>query len=915
MSDQYHAEKASPGEWITFRANNGRTARIPAGNLPGVPKEQYSIDLGCYEALVELTNGSSTSVPLSKSIKCDETVADQLDKKWNRSNDYFDLYGTGELVHFPVSHSYRPVKLFDRPGMQVVETHEVPYAERSVDSENGMTVWDYSSGKKEKLFDVTFPYYIERPQVLAADMTGDGIPNIVISGWHGTVVYTREGEYLYGISQATAENWHQCRKRGFVGAYDVNGDGLNELVIISCLQYHCDLIANNGKEFKVAWFHMYDDDSAGAHMTNIPYRVVDDFDGDGVQEILLNVWNEYNDHMWHVTVYAPDGSLKYDLPGIFCHYSEDVNKDGVPELFCTHASDRAIPDFGLQDIIALRDGSYTSLFTIDGCWNKARWRNTPDNFVTHTDGIGCMGEIRPITANIDDQINFFVITETDNRQKITGYIFQDGTAKESGISILLPPKTTGYIERSECINGKTSALLVVKSGELPEGKIEIHGMEGTLQTVHRKKMGRTAVPVVADIDQDGINEIIVPNQADEVVCLAQDTDGKFQVKWKHHGAGMSWQYNCFEDYGVSVDDLLGDGNREILIRTVGEKVGALAALDKDGNELWRKEFPDVHGGELGAWLGNVTHFGTADLGRGKRDVVVTVQTGIANRGRTFALDGQTGEVIHKVIELEEWFDMSRDGNLFLQQTGAGGYLFTSSNLGNGHDTIACGYGNFVWAMDGKTGELLFGKFMTGLFYHLHTPQNSMFWVQCIVPLAVQDEQGKYAYFCSNSNVTAGLLNLDGTIAWSPQDVSNIGREWQCLFDPKGNGQMLVAEIRTTAGDHRQYLTAYSPLDGKEIDDYTLNFSETVHLPMNLPICARTYLMACDINGDGKDEVLFNDEKHVYCIGYGSGKAELLWQTEVEPNGSLSAPILASLHSKDDLKLLYTTSDGYLKILG
>lgn len=909
MAHSYCAEKSNPGEWITFRANNGRTARVPAGKLAPSPKEEHSIDLGCYEALLELRDGEGGTLVLDGNAPCQEKAAEEIDRRWNRSNDYFDLYGTGELVHFPVSHSYRPVKLFDRPGMQVVETHEVPYAERNVDSENGMTVWDYSSGKKEKLFDVTFPYYIERPQILVADMTGDGVPNIIISGWHGTVVYTREGEYLYGISQATAENWHWCRKRGFVGAFDVNGDGLKELVIIGCLQYHCDMLSNTGKELNVAWFHMYDEDSAGPHMTSIPYSVVDDFDGDGQKEVLLNVWNEYDDHKWHLTVYDATGALKYDLPGIFCHYSEDINGDGTPELFCTHASDRAVPDFGLQDIIALRDGTWTSLFSTDGCWSKARWRTTPDHFVTHSDGIGCMGEIRPITATVNGKRNFFIITETEGHQVITGYTFQDGAFVESGVSISLPQGVTGYLERSGNMDGEERALLVVKAGQIPEGPIDVKGWKAELKAVHRKVNRRTAAPVVADIDGDGVHEILVANQADEVVCLAQDETGELRVKWKHRGLGMSWQYNCYEDYGVSVDDLYGDGNREILIRTVGEKAGALAVLDKDGNELWRREFDDVHGGELNAWLGNVTHFGTADLGRGGRDVVVTVQTGIANRARTYALDRHTGEIIHQVIETSEVFDG------YLQKTGAGGFLFSSSNLGNGHDTIACGYGNFVWAMDGESGKLLFEKFMTGLFYHLHTPQNSMFWVQCIVPLAVQQENGEYAYFCSNSNLAAGLLKLDGTMAWTPQDVDIVGREWQCLFDPKGDGNLLVAEVRIVVSeDHRLYLTAYSPLDGVPIPEYTMPLPE-ISCVNTFANSSRIYLMACDINGDGKDEILFNDDRHVYCVGYASGKAELLWETEKEPDGTMSSAVLASLQAGGDLKLLYSTSDGYLKILG
>ena len=36
------------------------------------------------------------------------------------------------------------------------------------------------------------------------------------------------------------------------------------------------------------------------------------------------------------------------------------------------------------------------------------------------------------------------------------------------------------------------------------------------------------------------------------------------------------------------------------------------------------------------------------------------------------------------------------------QSGAGGFLLTSSNLGNGHDTVATGYSNLTWAVDGAS---------------------------------------------------------------------------------------------------------------------------------------------------------------------------------------------------------------------
>ena len=73
----------------------------------------------------------------------------------------------------------------------------------------------------------------------------------------------------------------------------------------------------------------------------------------------------------------------------------------------------------------------------------------------------------------------------------------------------------------------------------------------------------------------------------------------------------------------------------------------LAGLDKDGNLLWQREFTGIHGGYLNLMTGNLAFYGTADLARGHRDVAVTVQRGFGTNGRTYFLDGRTGDVLYE----------------------------------------------------------------------------------------------------------------------------------------------------------------------------------------------------------------------------------------------------------------------------
>ena len=905
--DTYIKEAARSGEWCTFRANNGRTARITGkGKLDHEPVLLSQTDIGCYERFYRLSAGRDSLIRMDASDPLDAEAAETVRKGWNLDGLWYDVYGTGELLHFHAAHHNRIVKLFpERPGLQEIEAYESAYEYRSTDSTDGMRVWDYSNGERTLLFDVTFPVYIERPQVLAADMTGDGIPDVVVSGWDGTVVYSREGEYLFGIFQKEhAADWHMCRKRGYVGAWDVNGDGLNEIVITSCLQWHCDMLNNDGHHLSVGWYHLYEDDTGlTRRSTYVPYQVVMDFDGDGRNEVLANVWNEQDDRKWHAVFYDQTGACKYDVPGRLCYYAEDIDGDGIPELFCTRAADMAVPDEGTIELLRLRDGIVQTVLTMDAGWNKVRWRDAPDNAVTHSDGPGCIGEIRPVTAAYNGERLFFVKRTAGETQTIEGYALADGRA-ERRCAIRLPEGVMGSVERA----AGGELLLSVTGGRIPEGDVRLEGLQAVSLSLERRPYGVMCLPVCADIDGDGRNEILVANQAKQIVCYGLDGHGQTTVRWSRAGFGMAWQYNTSIDFGLAADDLNNDGKLEILYRTAGPLGGAVGVLDWTGRELWRREFPDIHGGDISGWVGNVAFFGTADLGRGARDVVVTVQRAVASCARTYLLDGRTGEIVHELKSAKGWLDYHRTGkNMAFFEGGAGGFAMTCANLGDGHDTIASGYGNHVWGMDGKTGGIKFMHMMTSLYNHLRVDPTSSIWVQCIIPLAVRLRDGGYAYFHSNAKVCAGLQRPDGEMVWTPDKVRYLAREWQCLIDPTGEGRLRVAEMRRERDTKRLQLALLDVETGMPLEAYHLDLDNDDFSGMGW---SQTYLAACDADGDGRDELIFNDGAGVTCVSFADGRSRILWRLRAE---GAAPPILAGLTPEGDIKLLFTTQDGFLNL--
>ena len=70
-------------------------------------------------------------------------------------------------------------------------------------------------------------------------------------------------------------------------------------------------------------------------------------------------------------------------------------------------------------------------------------------------------------------------------------------------------------------------------------------------------------------------------------------------------------------------------------------------------------------------------------------------------------------------------------------------------------------------------------------------------------------------------------------------------------------------------------------------------------------------VACDINGDGKDEIIVSNQIGVYCIGNNAGKTSILWKYLAADCGPA---VVADIDSDGFVKIMTATANGQILVL-
>lgn len=912
--------KNTLAEWPTLRAHNIRDGRmVSTGEFKNGATLRESIDYSTTEAYVELLPGKKRSViqySKGKTGNAADFLSTTTEWQTEQRDAYIDLYGDGKLTRVPQGQSIKYAKLFEGDNTYYrIEAFDGFGTTVNVDDNTFIGIRVYEGNTSKLVLEKKFPKgdYMQRPHVTVADMNNDGQKDIVITSWEGIYVFNNKGDSIAGLSQ-NAPGWHHLRKRGFASIKDIDGNGYNDVVIISSLPWHCDVIKNDHGVLKFGWTRIFDGFVETAKKISKPIlNSVSDFDGDGTYEVFVNVYNYNDDKNWSGILFdATNGNVKAQIKGAYVLSAEDVNHDGKYVFFCTETQGQSVPLAAVLKAVTFSGGAIKELLQLKNSeWINPRIPNVSPTITTHMDGISRLAEDAVLCVDYQNNGHkvFFAKTDhSDGSSQINSYyVSGDGTVRKTGLAVDVPSGMYGEIVRErKNADGTHSLLLQVKAFGTLAGTVKISGADSKDRGRYVSPSARTFIPIVSDLNADGSAEILIPNDVGEVLCFGKDKAGAMSLKWRVRGRGMIWQYSPELEYGVAADDIDHDGDKEVIV-SGSDDVGSVVFLyDHNGKMLWKTRFPEINGGEITMWDGNVGFYGTAQSSKRKnRDVIVTVQQGIAHGGQMYCLSGTDGTVLWKLDRLyaESGWNKQID-------SGAGGYVFSTHDIdGDGSDEVMCGYGNIVFFADCNDGSIKFKAFMRKVFldhYDYVAHGYSSFWMQQITPVPF-DNHGKLELSCFNTMMAAGTMDIKGVMTWCPKDLLYKERYWQCMANLDGDGKLWVVELSTRASDNVPVLFAYSPADGADHKTFL------IEMPGFTPLLGLGMMpVACDVNGDGRDEIVVSNNKEgVYCIGNKDGKTTILWKYLSPGCGPV---VIADTDSDGFVEIVTATRNGKILIL-
>lgn len=897
-------------EWPTFRGNNNRDGRVIAtGKFTNEARLSESVDYSTSVAYIGLSPASSTSsVHYDKGTMNEAAQLDAVTTDWQTGTEaYLDLSGDGKITRVSPYQNVKYARLFKNDNKYYrIEAHDGFGFVNTDTMYVGIRVYEGNSDRL--VFDKKFKkkVYMQRPHITVADMNNDGEKDIIITSWEGIYVFNNKGDSIAGLSQET-KGWHHLRKRGFACVADIDGNGYKDVIIIGSYPYHVDVIKNDHGKLKFGWTKIFDGHIESAKKISRPIlNSVSDFDGDGTYEILINVYNYNDDSNWAGVLFDPvDGKVKAQIKNAFVQSASDLNNDGHYVFFCTETQGHSIPTAAPLKVVSFTNGTLQELLHIDkGEWINPRVANVSPTVTTHADGVSNLAENGVLCADyegIGQKAFFTKVATADGGTIINGYYIPKGQkAKKTALSVTIPSGMYGEILRErKNTDGKHSLLLQVKAFATPAGTVQVEGAEAKDLGRFKSPGKKTHIPVVADIDSDGSEEILIANDVGEVLCFGRDHAGAMSLRWMVPGYGMRFQYTLSIDYGVSVDDLDHDGDKEVIVSGEDEAGAALFVYDHGGKLLWKKSFPEINGGDITTYDGNIAFFGTVQSSQRKnRDVVVTVQRVVQHTGKTYCLSGSDGAILWKLDTLTAPRDTAGHGDPVM--SGAGGNVFSTHDIdGDGSDEVMCGYGNIVFFADSNDGTIKFKSFMRKLFldkYDYVSKGYSTFWIDQVLPVAFTND-GTTELACFNS-LAEGTMDTKGALVWSQQSLGYTGRLWQCMANLDGDGKLWVVELSTSSAENKQVLFAYDPVNG------ALHETFSMELEGGMPV-------ACDLNGDGRDEIVVSNATGICCIGYSSERMSVLWKYPVSGCGPA---VVADTDADGYVEVVAATQDGKIVVI-
>lgn len=724
-------------------------------------------------------------------------------------------------------------------------------------------------------YDGNMPY-------VAGDVDLDGAPEVVLlQKQHLTILDGRTGAV-----ERDAAGVFLNHSFGRLEIVETDGDPQPEIVALGWgYSYLFAVTVFDAVDGAVTWqYQWFPTELRGM---SISANSVADLDGDGLPEIAVSLYGDGADEWtvvgstpgdhdgidapgrWVLAVFsAADGSLIDAVPDAYLHGVAALDPASPPWIVAQRvpAGQRTIPRFGEVAGFELLGGALEELWSVPGAApaqalapnRPAAAMNVSDREVAAADldGDGARELLLRLDADSDGAAEALAAFDVSGDDPVSA----GWDALGSGEAVRLVAAGEGLSGPGA---GPEAALF------FGSGAVEVRG-SGLARSAGFPVGALGASPIAADLDADGVNEVVATTSTGALAVLDASGAGATEppeVLWSAPGSPAPY---------LGAVDAEGDGRLELLAVDDRDAVDpAVALLDADGLELWRHPFPGY-----GAAPAQIAFPRRADAGHDVALLIRDTRLPNATRERMVLLDGATGEEVWNVPRLS--------------QTVAGP-IHTAELDGDGWgDLILVGDSRNDF-YDGRTGAVLGGT------AHRRVCRQS--WLDDF------DLDGDFELLCGAPRATSGLTLYEAfatAATWSlPHDYDNEMNGRYPGFYLTGEGVGFVKP------DPQGSLVAYAPDRSPSWGPVFLRGGAALAADPGDDLDVR-YVTIADIDGDGGDDALAGTaDGWLAAVRLSDGS--LLWSLDL--HGRVGEPVIADVDGDGLAEVLVTAADGALHVVG
>jgi hypothetical protein len=862
-------------DWPYYRHDPQLTGRSPGkGNLDRPPREKWKVYLGGWHGLLSIRHRASASSEVR--FKAGESFGQdyraRTHSRWD-APPLVDLAGDGKRVPAPPG---KVAKLLSRvKGLQQVVWEPVP----GVPNSGRGRCYSFAEGAdRPRLVWETEPEKEVYEQLwVIADMDGDGLPEVAFMTHYRILVY--DGQT--GKKKSTLR-WDIGRNYGQITLADLDGAGAAAAVVVGDAPAHADALRYAPGKGKLLWSERYITDAQVSlpidRQLHLVPGCVQDLDADGKVDLVYNLYNHENDRKWHLIIRdARTGKVKHNLAGVYLWGVADLGRK-TRSLCCLKAPGEGVPEEGEGLLLDFKDGRWQ----VSWRGEAIRWQMMPYRWPAHEFSIASRGPNPHTVPRVLD-------VDGDGRNEV--FVCRGG---HTALALGLGPSSKVEVKWS--ISGPEGSRLSVEGGSVDhrevlvnvdaaDARVRLTGCEGSALAHYRREnclpLPALPMPMVADLNGDGTNEVIVQDArwyTRVLRCGPKDTQPRTVLSVPGGGLALdrTWAHWPPSKYPVFTADLEGNGKRQLLLTEVGREVEAtVTCLDASGRQRWRRPLPGTPARGV-VWMA-AGHF----RNRRTRDVLVVVQRTWCEG---FCLDGITGKVLWHVPRLK-----LKDGTPF----GFGPTPGVADVDGDGLDDVFGESWQYVFAVRGKDGTPLATprSMINDLFPHFVT--------YGVGVIGDWDGSGQVSLFTNTPLNGFGLVSGKLQRKWfthrNGQPNTRLGAIGRV---EKGGGWVFGTFVGST-------FQTYDMKSGKRLVSEELK---------GITPAETAQVYCADIDGDGTDEFLTVAGNRLICVRGDQGPGPRLKWSVALP-ASASQLTIADADNDGFLDVLYTGSDGYVHCLG